>query len=164
MKPGEVAVAEADLPQHGSVDIDQVDHAIRQPGFFQDAHKELGREYLRIGRLPDDGIAAKRRRGRQVAADGGEIEGCDGQDKTFQWPPFGTVMNTRAADGLDLVDLAQEMNVPPEEVDELAGAVDLCLEGILALPEHRRAVDIRPVFGREEVGGLQKDTGPVLPA
>src|SRR5882724_2414632 len=73
-------------------------------------------------------------------------------------------MNARTADGLLPVDLAQEMDIPSQEIDELAGAVYLGLVGVLALAQHRGAIHVRAVLGSDEVCGFQKNGRPVLPA
>ena len=55
------------------------------------------------------------------------------------------------------------MGVVAQEVDELAGGVDLGLVEVLALAEHRGGVHQRAVFGGNEFGGFQEDGGAHRP-
>ncbi len=64
--------------------------------------------------------------------------------------------------GLLPVDSLGEMHVEPEEVDQLAGAVDLRLEGGLALAEHGGGVEPLAVGGGQQLGGLQEHRCPIL--
>ena len=67
-----------------------------------------------------------------------------------------------ARDRLLLEDLPAERDVEAQEVDELAGAVDLGLERRLALAEHRRGVErVAPRPG-EQVGRAQQHRRPVV--
>jgi hypothetical protein len=56
------------------------------------------------------------------------------------------------------------VHVEAEEVDQLAGAVDLRLERRLALAQHGGRVDQLAVRRGEELGGLEEHGGPVLEA
>jgi hypothetical protein len=49
-----------------------------------------------------------------------------------------------------------EVHVEAEEIDELAGGVDLGLERGLRLAEHRRGVERRAVLAGEKIGSLQE--------
>jgi len=53
------------------------------------------------------------------------------------------------------------VNVEAEEVDELAGRVDLGLVDAFSLPQHGRRVEGVPVGTRNQVGGAEEDGGPI---
>jgi hypothetical protein len=61
-----------------------------------------------------------------------------------------------------VVDPLREMHVEPEEVDQLARAIDLGLVGGLALTQHGSAIEQLPVPGSQELRGPQENGGPVL--
>ena len=114
--------------------------------------------------LPDHGVAHQRGRGGQVPADGGEVERRDGVDEAFEGPVVHPVPRPRHRLGLLLVDPLGERDVEPQEVDQLAGAVDLGLEGGLALAQHGGRVDQLAALPGEQVRGAEEDRGPVLEA
>ena len=60
------------------------------------------------------------------------------------------------------MDLLGVVYVEAEEVDQLTGTVDLRLVGVLALGQHGGRVDLRTVWTREQVGGLQEDGRAML--
>ncbi len=73
-------------------------------------------------------------------------------------------MNAGATDGLLAVDLAQEVDVPAQKINQFAGAVDLRLKGVLALPQHGRAIHVGTILRSNKIGGFEKDGGAVFPA
>ena len=68
-----------------------VDHARRQAGLLEQLHGQVRGELLGRRRLPDDGVAHQRRRGRQVAGDRGEVERRDRVDEALQRAVVGAV-------------------------------------------------------------------------
>ena len=60
-----------------------------------------------------------------------------------------------------LVDPFGVVNVEPEEIDQLASAVDLSLKGRLALPEHGGGVHPVAVGAGEEVCRAEEDGGAI---
>ncbi len=124
----------------GAVAGHHVDHAVRQPGGLQQLHPQVRGEGLGEGGLPDHRVAHQGRRGRQVAGDGGEVERRDRVDEAVQRPVVHPVPHPGRADRLVGVQLAGEGDVEAQEVDQLAGRVDLGLLRGLALAEHRRGV------------------------
>ena len=114
-------------------------------------------------RLPHHRVAHQRRRGREVAADGREVERRHGEDEPFEGPVLHPVPDPRMRPRLLRVDLPHEVGVEAPEVDQLAGGIDLGLEDRLALVEHgRRVGGVAPGPG-EQVGGPQQHRGPLLP-
>src|SRR5438132_859830 len=84
-----------------------------------------GGEHLGLGRLPHDGVAHDRGRGRQVAADRREVERRQREHEALERPQLLHVPHAGAAVRLHLVELVRVADVPPPEVDHLAGGVDL---------------------------------------
>ena len=134
-----------------------------KPGGFEHLVRVVRAEHRARGRLPDDGVAHQRGRGRQVAADGREVERRDGIDEPFERPVLHRVPHARAADGLFLVELLREGRVEAPEIDHLARRVDLRLVHRLRLSQHRRGVNRRAPRGGEQLGGAQDDGGAILP-
>ena len=114
-------------------------------------------------RLPDHGVAHQRRRGREVAADGGEVERRDGVDEALERAVLHLVPHARAADRLLVIQLLREAGVEAPEVDHLGRGVDLRLERRLRLTQHRRRVDRRPPRRRQQLRGAQQHRRAILP-
>ncbi len=92
-----------------------------------------------------------------------KLKGVTASTKPFERAVFEAVPDGAAGrDGLLAVEAVREGDVEAQEVDELAGAVDLGLEGVLRLPEHRRRVDRRAPRPGEQVGGAQEDGGALV--
>ena len=98
----------------------------------------------------------------QVAADGREVERRDGVDEPLERPVIHPVPRARRRVGLLAVDPLGVVHVEPEEVDQLAGAVDLRLERGLALAQHGGGVEPLPGRRGQQVRGLEEDRGAVL--
>ncbi len=113
-------------------------------------------------RLPYHRIAHDRGRGGEIAADCGEVERRDGVHEPLEGPVFHPVPHSWGAHRLLRVELLGEVDVEPQEVDELASAVDLRLERGLALAQHRRPVDYRAPGAGQPVRRLEEHRGPVL--
>ncbi len=116
----------------------------------------------RVGRLPYHRVAHQGRRGRQVAADGGEVERRDGVDEPLQGAVVQPVPGPRRGVGLLRVDPLGVGHVEPQEVDQLAGAVDLRLVRRFALPEHGGRVEPLPPLSGQHVGRLEEHRRSVL--
>jgi hypothetical protein len=128
----------------------------RQAGLLEQPHGEVRCELLRRRRLPDDDVAHQRRREREVAGDGGEVERRDGVDEALERPVVHGVPHTRRALRLLLDDEPAVGDVEPQEVDQLARRVDLGLLHGLRLTEHGRRVErVAPRPG-EQVGRLEQ--------
>ena len=121
----------------------EVDDAGRQAGRLEHLERVVAAQHRGRRRLPDDGVAHQRRRGRQVAADRGEVERRDRVDEAFERAVLHLVPHAGAADRLLAVELLREVGVEAPEVDHLGRGVDLGLERRLRLAEHRRGVDRR---------------------
>ena len=66
----------------------ELNHVCGQAGLEQDAVEERVREDCVRGGLPDDDVAEQGGQAGQVAGDGGEVEGRDGVDETFERAVF----------------------------------------------------------------------------
>ena len=155
---GQVGVGERDLGDVEAVAREHVDHARRQPGLLEQLHGQRRGELLGRRGLPDDRVAHQGRRGRQVAGDRGEVERRDRVDEALERAVVGAVPDAGAVgDRLLGEDLPGVVDVEAPEVDELAGRVDLGLEGGLRLAEHGRRVEPLPPRTGEQVGGLEED-------
>src|SRR5688572_2305639 len=89
-----------------TVNIDQVDHTIRQPRFFQYTHEHLCRVYLCIGRLPYHHVTAHGCRCWKISTNCSKIERSYCQHETFEWSPLHPVMHPGTAYWLLFVYLA----------------------------------------------------------
>ena len=160
---GQVGMPKRYLPDLRPGTMDEVDHAVRQPGFLQQSHNDVGGVGGSGGRLPDDGVAEQSRAGREIAGNRGEVERCDGEDKPFQRPVLKLVPGPRWGEWLFGVDACHEGDVEPPEVAQLAGGIDLSLVDRLRLPKH--GCRIQPVApgASQKLGGAQKDRRPVRP-
>src|SRR5688572_3214533 len=135
---GELARIEEDPGDLDRVAGNHVDDAGRHARLLEAAQRVVAAQHRRRGRLPHDGVAHQRRRGRQVAADGGEVERRDGVDETFERPVFHLVPHAGPAGWLLVEQFLGEPGVEPPEVDHLRRGVDLRLVGRLRLSEHGR--------------------------
>ncbi len=160
---GEVSARERRIADGGAGAVDEVDHARRQARLLEELHQEVRGVRRGRGRLPDDGVAHQRRRGREVAADRREVERRDREDEALERPVLEPVPDARRGDRLLLVDARHELDVEAPEVDELAGGVDLRLVRGLRLAEHRRGVERLPPRAGEQLGGAEEDGGALLP-
>ncbi len=132
--------------------------AASSSAIVQCADERLGR-----GRLPHHDVAHQRRRGGQVAADGGEVERGDRVDEALERTVVRAVPDALAVGHrLLAVDLAGEVHVEPQEVDQLAGGVDLGLDRRLGLAEHRRGVEGGAPRPGQQLGGLEEDGRAVV--
>ena len=126
------------------------------PGCLEQLHQVVRREHRARRRLPHDGVAHQRRRGRQVRGDRREVERRHRVDESFERAVLELIPHRVVADRLLGEQLLGVVHVEAPEVDDLAGGVDLGLEHRLRLPEHRRAVDgVAPRRG-QQFGGLQE--------
>ena len=159
----EVLARERGVADGGAGAVDEVDHAGRQAGFLEQLHEEVRADGRGRGRLPDDGVAHQRGRGREVAGDRGEVERRDGEDEALQRPVLEAVPDAGRGDRLLLVDARHVLDVEAPEVDELARGVDLGLVCGLGLAEHGGRVQRLPPRAGEELGRSEEDRGAVLP-
>ena len=147
----------------GAAAGDHVDDAGREAGRLEQLHDVVGREERRRRGLPQDRVAHQRGRRREVAGDAREVERGDGEDEPFERAVLDLVPLAGRRERLVLVDLPHEVDVVAEEVDQLAGGVDLGLERVLALAEHGGGVERVAPRAFEEVGGAEEDGGAVVP-
>src|SRR5690606_31109284 len=119
---------------------------------------------LGIGRFPNDYVTAHCRRRGQVTTDGCKVERRNGKDKTFERTVLHPVVETFGGDRLLPVDVAEEVYIETQEVDQFTGAVDLGLERVFTLAEHGRRIHAEPVFGSQQFCGFQEYGSTVLPA
>ena len=153
---GQPRVGQRHVGNREAVAGDQVDHPGRQPRGLEQLHRQVGRQGLRDRRLPHDGVAHQRRRGRQVAGDRGEVERRDRVDESVQRAVVAAIPFPGPADRLLRQDLARERHVEAPEVDLFAGRVDLGLVGGLGLAEHGRGGDLLPPRPGQQIGGPQE--------
>ena len=113
-------------------------------------------------RFPHDRVAHQRRRGRQVTADGREVEWRDRVDEPLERTVIHPVPHPGRGVRLLPVDLLGVVHVEAEEIDQLAGAVDLRLIRRLALAQHRGGIDDGAMRRRQQLGRLEEHRRPVL--
>ena len=142
----------------------EVDHARRQARLLQQLVEVPVAERGGVRRLPHHRVAHERGRGRQVAADRREVERRDGVDEALERPVVHPVPHARRGVGLLPVDPLGVVDVEAEEVDQLAGAVDLGLVGGLALAQHGGRVEPLAVGRGQQVGRLEEDRRAILEA
>ena len=142
---------------------EEVDDAGRQARGFEHLQRVVAAQHRRRCRLPDHGVPHQRRRGGQVAADGGEVERSDRVDEALERAILHRVPHAGAADRLLAVELLREVGVEAPEVDHLRRGVNLRLKRRLRLPEHGRRVDRRPPGRGEELRGAQHDRRAIFP-
>ena len=147
----------------GAGPVHEVDDARRQAGLLEQLHRVVGGERGRRGGLPDDGAPHQRRRARQVGADGREVERADREHETLERAVLEAVPDAGRGHGLLFVDARQVARVEPEEVDRLAGGVDLGLVRRLRLTEHRRRVEGVAPGPCQELGRAKQDRYPLFP-
>ena len=159
---GQAAVGEHHVGHLRPGAVHEVDDARGQSGGFEQLHRRVGGDGLGLRGLPHHGVAHQRRRGRQVAGDGGEVERGDRVDESLERAVFEPVPHTGRGDRLLGDDLTGEVHVEPPEVDQLAGGVDLGLIGGLGLAEHGGGGEGFAPWPGQQVGGAQEHCGPVL--
>ncbi len=141
---------------------DHVDHARRQAGRLERAHGDVGGELLGRRWLPDDDVAQQRRRGRQVAGDRGEVERRDREHEPFERAVVAAIPHPGRVRRLVGQDAVREADVEAQEVDQLAGGIDLGLVHRLRLPEHGGGVDLVAPGRRQQFGRPQEHSGPLV--
>ena len=163
MNAGQVGAVEHRIPHLGPGPRYEVDDAGWQAGFLKQPHDVPGRVDGRRRRLPEHGAAGEGRRRGQVAADGREVEGRNGEYESLEGPVLQAVPDARRGSGLVAHELRQVADVEPPEVDQFAGRVDLRLEDRLGLAQHGRGVDRLSPGPGQQVGRLHDDRRPLLP-
>jgi hypothetical protein len=156
----ELGVIERRLGDRGRIAGDHVDHAVGQARGLEQPHQMIGREHRQLRRLPDHGVAHERRGRGQVARDRREVERRDREHEALERPVLHAVPHAARALGLLRVDLAREVDVEAQEVDQLARRVDLGLVRVLGLAEHRGRVQRVPEVAGQQVRGLQEHGRP----
>ncbi len=159
----EVGVLQNDSRRGRAIRVDEVDHTGRQTGFFEYLHDDSSRVDLRLCRFPDHGVAHECRGCGKITGDGGEVERCNSKHEALEWTVFHAVPHTGLTIRLIGIDLSKVLNVEPEKVDQLAGAVNFCLEGVLALCQHRCRIHLCPVGACQQIGRLQENGCSFLP-
>ena len=161
--PARSGCVERDLGDVEAVAGQHVDDARRHAGLLEQLHGQVRGELLGRRRLPEHRVAHQRGRGRQVAGDRGEVERRDRVDEALERAVVGAVPDAGAVrDRLVGEDLLGVVDVEAPEVDQLAGRVDLGLEGRLRLAEHRGGVDPLAPRAGEQVGGLEQDRAALV--
>ncbi len=161
---GQVGLGEGHLGDVQAVTGDEVDDARRETGRLQQPHGEVRGEALGGRGLPHDRVAHQGGGGGEVAGDGGEVEGRDRVDEALQRPVVHPVPHAGGAAGLLGEDVPAVLDVEAPEVGELAGGVDLGLDGGLRLAEHGGGVEGGTPGAAEQVGGAQQHGGAVVVA
>ena len=91
-----------------------------------------------------------------------KLNGRHGEDETVQRALLQHVPHAGRAVGLLAHDLLGVVGIEAPEIDQFAGAVDLGLEGVLALAQHGGGVQHLAIAAGQQLGGLQQDGGAVL--
>ncbi len=159
MDAGQRRVLQRDGGDVQAVAGHHVDDALGQAGRLQQLHQQVRGELLGRRGLPQHHVAHQRRRGRQVAGDGGEVERGDRVDEALQRAVVAAVPHAVRGDRLLGHDLAGEVHVEAQEVDQLAGSVDLGLLRGLGLAEHGGGGQGLAPGAGQQVGGAQEDRG-----
>ena len=161
--PGELFAREHRIA-HGSRGArKEVDDARRESRFLEKLHQEPCRVHRRRRGLPHDRVAHQRGSRRKIARDRREVERRHGEDEPLERPVFEGVPHARRRNRLLRIDLAHEVHVEAEKIDQLAGRVDFGLMAGLALSEHRRGVQPHAPRPGEKVRGLEEDGRAGLP-
>src|SRR4030067_2894783 len=85
MQPRKLRMMQGHAAHLGGPTGDEVDDAVGQTSFFENPHYEIvGIDCYRRG-FPNDDIARYGRSCRQVASDGGKVEGGNSINEGFQW-------------------------------------------------------------------------------
>jgi len=124
---GEVTVHQRHVADRGSVAGHEVDHPGGQTGGLEQAHRVMRGELLGRPGLPHHGGAYEGGRRREVAGDGGEVEGADGEHEALERTVVEPVPRPGSRLGLYGAHLGGEGHVEAPEVHELTGRVDLGL-------------------------------------
>ena len=147
----------------GAGPVHEIDDAGRQAGLLEQLHRVVRGQRGRRGGLPDDGAPHQRWRAREVGADGREVERADREHETLERPVLEPVPDAGRGHGLLFVDARQVARVEPEEVDRLAGSVDLGLVRRLRLSEHRCRVEGVAPRPCQELRRAKQDRYPLFP-
>ncbi len=142
---------------------DEVDDPRRQARRFQQPLHVVRARDGAGGRLPQHHVAHQGGGGGEVAADGGEVEGCHRVDEAFERSVVHLVPHAVVGDRLLLVQLLRVEGVVAPEVDQLTGGIDLGLERGLGLAQHGGRVQGGPPGGGEQLRRAQEHGGAVLP-
>jgi len=153
----EVLARERDRALFGAVAGHELDHAVRQTGRAQQLEAVPHADRGGVARLPERDVAEQHRRGGEVHRDGEEVERRDREDEALERAVVGAVPLTGHRTRLHGEDLPREGDVEAEEVDELAGGVDLGLVAGLRVAEHAGGVDARAPRPGEEIRGAEED-------
>ena len=99
-----IAMGEDDVGDLDGVAWEELNDIGGKAGFHEDLVDEVVGGDGGGGGFPNDDVAHQGGSGREVASDGGEVEGGDGVDETFQWSVFNSVPDTgRVMDWLQCV-------------------------------------------------------------
>lgn len=162
VKSGKFPVTKNYLGDFLSITWHELDDAGRQTGLKQDLVEQPVGGHGGRGRFPDNNITHQCGSAREVAGDGGEVEGSDGIDETLERAVLNAVPNTwSVVHGLGSEGFLGVLDVEPEEVAQLCSRVDLSLPCVLALAQHGGRHDIVSILGRDEVGSLEEDRSAV---
>ena len=116
---GELGRVEQLLRDLHGVAWQEVDDAGGHAGRLEEAHRVIAAQHRRRCRLPDHRIPHDRGRGRQIAANRGEVERRDCVDEALQRPVLHLVPHAGAAHRLLVIQLLREVRVESPEVDHL---------------------------------------------
>ena len=163
MHAGQVLRCEDLLADYGTLSRNEIHHAVGEACFLVDLHQVVVREDGRGGRFPHGHVAHQHRRHIEVRCDGGEVERRQREDEAFERAVLHRIDLALRALGLEAVDLGGKVRIVAQEVDQLAGGVDLGLVEVLALAEHRGSVHQRAVLRGNELRGLHQDGGAHRP-
>ena len=163
MESCEVAVLEHNVSCNRAVASHHVDHAVGQPGGLENFHDHLGAVNLGVAGFPNHDISHQGSNGRQVARNGGKIERGDRKYESFQSTVFQAVPYAVGTFRLFCMDLLGVVGVETKKIGKLTCRVDFSLEAVFSLRQHGCCVDLGTVRSSNQVGGLQKHCGPMLP-
>ena len=134
MDSRKIRMVENNFSSGGSIYKDQVDHAIRYTGFFENLHQYIGRIDLSMSRLPNHRISHQGSGSRQVASNSSKVERSQGKYETFQWPLLYPVPNAISRNGWLLgIDFHHIFYIEAQKVNKLTGGINFGLKSILGL-------------------------------
>ena len=159
----EVLVGESHLADEGPAAGQEIHHAVGQTGFLVNLHQQVVAQHSRGRGLPDADVPHQHGTHAEVRGNRCEVERRDGEHKALHGAIGHIVQRALVAAGLVAVNLAGIVGVVAQEVDQLAGTVNLGLHGGLALAEHGSGVDKIAILAADERGNLHHHAGAVDP-
>ena len=158
-----VGAGQDHAPNRAALAGDEVHHAVRQTGLFEDLHEQVVRIDSRRRGFPHGHVTHHSRRHVEVRGDRGEVERRQRKDEALQGAILQAVDDALLRIGLVGIDLPGVEGAVTQEVDQLARGVNLGLEGVLALAEHHGGVEQVAILRGEKFSRTQHHHRALLP-